>query len=40
MKCYQKQNLHTHTTFCDGVDAPEELIREAMARGFDSLGFS
>ena len=35
-----KQNLHTHTTFCDGKDSPEELAREAIARGFNSLGFS
>ena len=35
-----KQNLHTHTTFCDGRDTPAELIQEAMQRGFDSLGFS
>ena len=35
-----KQNLHVHTTFCDGKDTPEEMIKEAIARGFDSLGFS
>ena len=35
-----KQNLHTHTTFCDGKDSPEELAAEAVLRGFDSLGFS
>lgn len=35
-----KQNLHTHTTFCDGIDTPEEMIRIAMEKGFDSLGFS
>ena len=35
-----KQNLHTHTTFCDGVNTPEELVREAIERGFDSIGFS
>ena len=35
-----KQNLHTHTTFTDGRDTPEEIIIEALARGFDSLGFS
>ena len=34
------QNLHTHTTFCDGKDTPEELIRIAEEKGFDSLGFS
>ena len=35
-----KQNLHTHTTYADGRDTPEELVLEAMAKGFDSLGFS
>ena len=38
--CKYKQNLHTHTVFCDGKDTPEELISEAITRGFDSLGFS
>ncbi len=35
-----KQNLHTHTTYVDGKHTPEELIQEALARGFDGLGFS
>ena len=35
-----KQNLHTHTTYTDGKNAPEELIEVALARGFDSIGFS
>lgn len=34
------QNLHTHTVFCDGRDTPEEMIEEALSRGFTSLGFS
>lgn len=34
------QNLHTHTTYCDGSDTPEEIIKEAVAQGFSSLGFS
>ena len=34
------QNLHTHSTYCDGRDTPEEMIRFAMDKGFDSLGFS
>ena len=37
---YKKQNLHTHSTFCDGKDTPEEMILEALDRGFDSIGFS
>ncbi|MBO5879040.1 MAG: PHP domain-containing protein [Clostridia bacterium] len=35
-----KQNLHTHSTFCDGKDTPREMAEEAIKRGFDSLGFS
>ena len=35
-----KQNLHTHSSFCDGVDTPEEMVLEAIERGFDSMGFS
>ena len=34
------QNLHTHTNMCDGKNSPEEMIEEAIKRGFDSLGFS
>ena len=25
-----KQNLHTHTTYCDGKDTPEEMILRAI----------
>lgn len=35
-----KQNLHVHSTFCDGKDTPTEVIEEALRRGFDSIGFS
>ena len=35
-----KQNLHIHTTYADGKDTPEEIITEAIKRGFDSVGFS
>ena len=35
-----KQNLHTHTTYVDGKDRPEEMVIEAINRGFDSIGFS
>ena len=34
------QNLHTHTTLCDGAHTPEEMVRFAMDKGFESLGFS
>ncbi len=35
-----KQNLHTHTCFCDGRNTPEEMIKAALDKGFDSIGFS
>ncbi|MBO5357854.1 MAG: hypothetical protein J6A78_00855 [Clostridia bacterium] len=35
-----KQNLHTHTTYADGKDTPEELVLEAITRGFSSIRFS
>ena len=33
-------NLHTHTRFCDGSAGAEELVTEAIEKGFVSLGFS
>ncbi len=35
-----KQNLHTHTNYCDGVDSPQEMVEEAIKKGFGSIGFS
>lgn len=35
-----KQNLHTHTSFSDGADTPEEIIATAIEKNFDSVGFS
>ena len=35
-----KTNYHTHTTWCDGKNTPEETIQAAIAKGFDALGFS
>lgn len=40
MKVETLQNLHTHSTFCDGADTPEEIVLAAMEKGFDSVGFS
>ena len=34
------QNLHTHSTYCDGKDTPEDMIALAIGKGFSSLGFS
>ncbi len=36
----QKTNYHTHSTFCDGNDTPEQMARTAWERGFSVLGFS
>ena len=35
-----KANFHTHTTFSDGQNTPEELIQCAISQGFQALGFS
>lgn len=35
-----KQNLHIHTDYVDGKDTPEEMVIEAVNKGFDSIGFS
>ena len=34
------QNLHSHTTFCDGKNTPEEMAKAAIKLGMDALGFS
>lgn len=34
------QNLHQHSTFCDGNDTPEEVVLEAIKKGFGGIGFS
>lgn len=33
-------NFHTHTTFCDGKNTPEEVVLRAIEKGFTALGFS
>lgn len=38
--CDIKANLHTHTSFCDGNDMPEVLVRAAIELGMETLGFS
>ncbi len=35
-----KSNLHTHTTYCDGDNTVEEMIKAAISLGGDTLGFS
>lgn len=34
------QNLHTHSTFDDGQNTMEEMVRAAISAGLASLGFS
>ena len=36
----KKINLHSHTTYCDGVNGAEEMIQAAISKGFDVFGFS
>ncbi|MBR0278270.1 MAG: histidinol-phosphatase [Clostridia bacterium] len=33
-------NFHTHTTFCDGENTPEEIVLFAIDKGFPSIGFT
>ena len=35
-----ESNYHTHTTFCDGENSPEELVAEAIRLGCPEIGFS
>ena len=35
-----RANYHTHTTFCDGDNTAEEMVRRALELGFEHLGFS
>ena len=34
------QNLHTHTTYCDGTLSAEEMVVAAIKKGGGSIGFS
>ncbi len=34
------QNLHTHSTYCDGKNTLEEIVKTAIDKGFFSIGFS
>lgn len=33
-------DLHTHTTYCDGNNTPEEMVRAALSQGLSCIGFS
>lgn len=32
------QDLHTHTTYCDGKSSPEEMVLSAIEKGLDRIG--
>ena len=34
------QNLHTHSTYCDGKNTISEMVDTAVKKGFSSIGFS
>ena len=36
----KKVNYHTHTSFCDGNNTPEEIVVAAIEKGFSEIGFS
>lgn len=35
-----KSNLHTHSTYSDGKNTPEEIIQQAIKIGLTSIGFT
>ena len=35
-----RSNLHTHSTYCDGKNSPEEIVEAAIQEKMVSLGFS
>ena len=35
-----KINFHTHSSFCDGKNTPEEMVISAIEKGISVLGFS
>lgn len=34
------EDLHVHTTYCDGIDPPEEVVRAAIDLHLERIGFS
>lgn len=34
------ENLHTHSTFCDGKSTPEQIVLSAIEKNFSAIGFS
>ena len=40
LKYGARQDLHTHTTYCDGKNTPREMIEAALSKGLKRIGFS
>ena len=36
----KKQNIHSHTLYCDGKNTTEDMVLSAIKKGCDSFGFS
>lgn len=34
------KDLHTHTTYCDGANTPEEMVESALEKGLCTIGIS
>ncbi len=34
------KNYHTHSTYCDGKDSLEDIVKAAISQGISTLGFS
>ena len=34
------EDLHVHTTFCDGANTPREMVEAALQKGMTRIGFS
>ena len=40
LKYGAEQDLHTHTTYCDGQHTTEEMVLAAINKGMKRIGFS
>lgn len=40
MRAVLKADYHTHTSFCDGQDSAETMLRTAIGQGYTHYGFS
>ena len=40
LKFKTAQELHCHTTFCDGKDTPEQMVLAAIQKGLRRIGFT